>query len=391
MEQVILIKYGELTTKKANRNLFIKTLYDNILEKLKDYQVKITKDRVRMFIETTDNIDEIVNILSNIPGIHGIVIAYKVDTNTEEIKAKTLDIVKTINFKTFKVETKRSNKNFPIPSMEFNQIIGRLLLKNIPNIKVDVHNPDYLLKIEIRDKYTYIYSKEINGLGGYPIGVAGKGLLMLSGGIDSPVAGYLAMKRGIKLECIYFESPPHTSIQAKNKVKKLVAKLNNYQSNITLHVINFTKIQEAIYQNINPNYMITIMRRMMYRISTKVAEKNNCLAIINGESVGQVASQTLTSMQVINNVTSYPIIRPLACYDKLDIIDISKKIDTYETSILPYEDCCTIFLPKHPVINPSLDKAIEYEKNIDYEELIEEAINNMENIKITNNEDKFNI
>ena len=391
MEQVILIKYGELTTKKANRNLFIKTLYDNILEKLKDYQVKITKDRVRMFIETTDNIDEIVNILSNIPGIHGIVIAYKVDTNTEEIKAKTLDIVKTINFKTFKVETKRSNKNFPIPSMEFNQIIGRLLLKNIPNIKVDVHNPDYLLKIEIRDKYTYIYSKEINGLGGYPIGVAGKGLLMLSGGIDSPVAGYLAMKRGIKLECIYFESPPHTSIQAKNKVKKLVAKLNNYQSNITLHVINFTKIQEAIYQNINPNYMITIMRRMMYRISTKVAEKNNCLAIINGESVGQVASQTLTSMQVINNVTSYPIIRPLACYDKLDIIDISKKIDTYETSILPYEDCCTIFLPKHPVINPSLDKAIEYEKNIDYEELIEEAINNMENIKITNNENKFNI
>ena len=391
MEQVILIKYGELTTKKANRNLFIKTLYDNILEKLKDYQVKITKDRVRMFIETTDNIDEIVNILSNIPGIHGIVIAYKVDTNTEEIKAKTSDIVKTINFKTFKVETKRSNKNFPIPSMEFNQIIGRLLLKNIPNIKVDVHNPDYLLKIEIRDKYTYIYSKEINGLGGYPIGVAGKGLLMLSGGIDSPVAGYLAMKRGIKLECIYFESPPHTSIQAKNKVQKLVAKLNNYQSNITLHVINFTKIQEAIYQNINPNYMITIMRRMMYRISTKVAEKNNCLAIINGESVGQVASQTLTSMQVINNVTSYPIIRPLACYDKLDIIDISKKIDTYETSILPYEDCCTIFLPKHPVINPSLDKAIEYEKNIDYEELIEEAINNMENIKITNNEDQFNI
>ena len=391
MEQVILIKYGELTTKKANRNLFIKTLYENILEKLKDYQVKITKDRVRMFIETTDNIDEIVNILSNIPGIHGIVIAYKVDTNTEEIKAKTLDIVKTINFKTFKVETKRSNKNFPIPSMKFNNIIGGLLLKNIPNIKVDVHNPDYLLKIEIRDKYTYIYSKEINGLGGYPIGVAGKGLLMLSGGIDSPVAGYLAMKRGIKLECIYFESPPHTSIQAKNKVKKLVAKLNNYQSNITLHVINFTKIQEAIYQNINPNYMITIMRRMMYRISTKVAEKNNCLAIINGESVGQVASQTLTSMQVINNVTSYPIIRPLACYDKLDIIDISKKIDTYETSILPYEDCCTIFLPKHPVINPSLDKAIEYEKNIDYEELIEEAINNMENIKITNNEDQFNI
>ncbi len=391
MEQIILIKYGELTTKKANRNLFIKTLYDNILEKLQDYQVKITKDRVRMFIETKDNIDDIVNILSNIPGIHSIVVAVKVDTNIEEIKKTTLDIAKKINFKTFKVETKRSNKEFPIHSMEFNQVIGSILLKNIPNIKVDVRNPEYLLKIEIREKYTYIYQKEKGGLGGYPIGVAGKGLLMLSGGIDSPVAGYLAMKRGIKIECIYFESPPHTSINAKNKVKKLVSKLNNYQSNITLHVINFTKIQEAIYQNINPNYMITIMRRMMYRISTLVAQKNNCLAIINGESVGQVASQTLTSMQVINNVTNYPIIRPLACYDKLDIINISKKIDTYETSILPYEDCCTIFLPKHPVINPNLDKAIAYEKNINYEELIQEAINNMENIKITNNQEKFKL
>ena len=391
MEKIILIKYGELTTKKNNRNIFINTLCENIKKQLKNYNIKIIKNRVRMFIETDDNIDEIVDILKNVFGIHGIVVAYKVDTNIDVIKTSVLEIIKDINFKTFKVETKRSDKRFPIPSMEFNNIIGSLVLKNKEGISVDVHNPEYELKIEIRDKYTYIYSKEINGLGGYPIGVAGKGLLMLSGGIDSPVAGYLAMKRGIKLECIYFESPPHTSIQAKNKVKKLVAKLNNYQSNITLHVINFTKIQEAIYQNINPNYMITIMRRMMYRISTKVAEKNNCLAIINGESVGQVASQTLTSMQVINNVTSYPIIRPLACYDKLDIIDISKKIDTYETSILPYEDCCTIFLPKHPVINPSLDKAIEYEKNIGYEELIEEAINNMENIKITNNENKFNI
>jgi len=389
MDKMILIKYGELTTKKQNRNLFINYLYNNIKEKLKDYNVKIIKNRVRMYIETDDNIDEIVDILSKIFGIHSIVVAYKVDTNTDSIKNKVLELVSDMNFKTFKVETKRSDKSFPIQSMEFNNVIGGLILKNKFNVKVDVHNPEYTLKIEIREDYTYIYSKEIIGAGGYPNGVAGKGLLMLSGGIDSPVAGYLAMKRGIKLECIYFESPPHTSIQAKNKVKKLVEKLTNYQCEIKLHVVNFTKIQEEIYKNIDSSYMITIMRRMMYRISSKVMEKNNLYVLINGESVGQVASQTLTSMQVINNVTNVPVLRPVCCLDKLEIIDISKKIDTYETSILPFEDCCTIFLPKHPVINPELEKAINYEKNFDYETLINEAIENIETIKINSNEDKF--
>ena len=389
MEKMILIKYGELTTKKQNRNLFINYLYNNIKEKLKEYKVKIIKNRVRMYIETDDNIDEIVDILSKIFGIHSIVVAYKVDTNTDSIKNKVLEIVNNMNFKTFKVETKRSDKRFPIPSMEFNNVIGGLILKNKSNVKVDVHNPEYTLKIEIREENTYIYSKEIVGVGGYPNGVAGKGLLMLSGGIDSPVAGYLAMKRGIKLECIYFESPPHTSIQAKNKVKKLVEKLTNYQCEIKLHVVNFTKIQEEIYKNIDSSYMITIMRRMMYRISSKVMEKNNLYALINGESVGQVASQTLTSMQVINNVTNVPVLRPVCCLDKLEIIDISKKIDTYETSILPYEDCCTIFLPKHPVINPELEKAIGYEKSFDYETLINEAVENIETITINSNEDKF--
>ena len=256
---------------------------------------------------------------------------------------------------------------------------------------MDVHNPEYTLKLEIRNDYTYIYTKEIMGAGGYPNGVAGKGLLMLSGGIDSPVSGYLAMKRGIKLECIYFESPPHTSIQAKNKVKSLVKKLTNYQSEIKLYVVNFTKIQEEIYKNADPEYMITIMRRMMYRISEKIIKRNNLYVLINGESVGQVASQTLTSMNVINNVTNIPVLRPVCCMDKLEIIDIAKKIDTYETSILPYEDCCTIFLPKHPVINPTLDKCLLYETLFDYEELINEAINNIEIIKINNNEDKFNL
>jgi len=385
MKKIILIKYGELTTKKANRNLFINTLYNNIRESLHGYDIKIIKTRVRMFIEVSNDsdFDDIIDKLSKVFGIHGIVIAYEVDNNIDSIKNNVLEIVKNIRFNTFKVETKRSNKNFLYTSMEFNNVIGGLLLKNIPNISVDVHNPDYTLKIEIRDKFTYIYGMEIKGAGGYPVGVAGKGMLMLSGGIDSPVAGYLAMKRGIKIECLYFESPPHTSQMAKNKVKQLVEKLSEYQPNIKLHIVNFTTMQESIYKNINPDYMITIMRRMMYRISEKVMDRRKCLVLINGESVGQVASQTLPSMRVINNVTSIPVIRPVACLDKLEIIDISKKIDTYETSILPYEDCCTIFLPKHPVINPKLDKCLEYENSFNYEELIDEAILNMETINVS--------
>ena len=391
MEKIILIKYGELTTKKANRNLFINILTQNIKNSLKNYKIKLTKNRVRMFIEVeNDNeLEEIIEKLTKIFGIHSIVICYKTNNNIENIKNNILEITKNIDFKTFKVVTKRSNKEFPIKSMDFNNIIGGLLLKNKPNIKVDVHNPDYTLKIEIRENNTYIYSKEIEAAGGYPVGVAGKGILMLSGGIDSPVAGYMAMKRGIKLECLYFESPPHTSPQALNKVKKLVEILSEYQPDIKLHIINFTNIQENIYKNINPNYMITIMRRMMYRIADKIREKNKALVIINGESVGQVASQTLNSMYVINNVTTTPIIRPVACLDKIEIIEIAKKINTYETSILPYEDCCTIFLPKHPVINPKLSNCLEYENLLNYQQLIEEAITNIQTIKITKN-NKFN-
>lgn len=391
MKKIILIKYGELTTKKANRNLFIQTLCANVQAALKDIPVKITKNRVRMFIEPehVEDIDLILSKLTKIFGIHGIVVAYCSDNNIDTIEKNVLEVAKDHEFHTFKVETKRSNKNFPISSMEFNQKLGGLLLKNIPNIQVDVHQPEYTIKIEIRENNTYIYGKELAGAGGYPVGVAGKGILMLSGGIDSPVAGYLAMKRGIKLECLYFESPPHTSNLAKNKVKQLVEKLSAYQANISLHVINFTDIQENIYRNINPDYMITIMRRMMYRISQRVIEKRKALVLINGESVGQVASQTLPSMQVINQVTNLPVIRPVACLDKLEIIEIAKKIDTYDTSILPYEDCCTIFLPKHPVINPKLEKCLEYEQAFDYEKLIDEALEKMETIVIPETKTKY--
>lgn len=375
MDKIILIKYGELTTKKDNRNLFVNILYNNVKDKLSKYDVKIKKDRVRMFIESAnDDIDKIAEDLKEVFGIHRIVICEKVNTNIDEIKELVLKTFKEKDIKTFKIETKRSDKDFPYHSMEINNILGGLILKNIPNIKVDVHNPEYLLKIEIRKDYTYIYTKELSGIGGYPVGVQGKGLVMLSGGIDSPVSAYLAMKRGIKIECIYFESPPHTSLQAKNKVIKLVQTLTKYQKDIKLHIINFTAMQELIYSKMDPTYMITIMRRMMYRISESIAKRNKDLIIINGESVGQVASQTLNSMKVINSVTNYPILRPVACLDKLEIIALAKKIGTYETSILPYEDCCTIFVPKHPVINPKLERAVFLEENTLYQDTLNECV-----------------
>ena len=378
MKKMILIKYGELTTKKGNRKLFIKLLVNNINSILKGIDYRINYDRVRMYIESED-IDTVISKLKNVFGIHSIVKCYKVNTNTDDIKDSIIPILKDIKFNTFKVETNRADKSFPIPSMEFSRLIGGHILKNI-NCSVDVHNPDLLVKIEIRSDATYIYSDEIKGLGGYPVGVQGTGLLMLSGGIDSPVAGYLALKRGIDLECLYFESPPHTSLEAKNKVIKLASIINSYSGNIKVNVVPFTKLQEAIYKNVDESYVITIMRRMMYRIATEVVKKKNLKVILNGESVGQVASQTLSSMIVINNVTNLPIIRPVACLDKLEIIDIANKIGTYETSILPYEDCCTIFLPRHPVINPVLEKCLEYEARFDYETLVKECVDNIETI-----------
>ena len=386
MEKLILIKYGELTTKKDNRKTFIKTLETNIKNKIDNLYINITKTMSRMYITYDEiNEEEILINLKKIFGIHSIVICDKVNTNEDDIKNKILEILKDREFKTFKVSTKRSDKTFPHTSMEFNNIIGGLVLKNF-NCKVDVHNPELNLEIEIRQEGTFIYNKEYKGLGGYPVGIQGKGLLMLSGGIDSPVAGYLSLKRGVNIECLYFESPPHTSLNAKNKVLKLAEILNDYSGTIKVHVVPFTKIQEEIYKNIPGNYNITIMRRMMYRIAEIYAKKRNCKILINGESIGQVASQTLNSMVVINNVTNMPVIRPVACLDKLEIIEISKRINTYETSILPYEDCCTIFVPKHPIINPSLEAAREYEKLINYEELINECIKNIETIKIEKQE-----
>lgn len=385
MNKLILIKYGELTTKKANRNFFIKTLEKNIKKILSDENIEIKKDRVRMYIKVIGDIDKVVLKLKRVFGIHGIVICYQVDNNIDSIKETILEILKEKDFKTFKINAKRADKTFPIHTMELNHIFGGFVLQNI-DCKVDVHNPDVTVNIEVRTEGTAIYIDEIKGSGGYPVGIQGKGLLMLSGGIDSPVAGYLALKRGVDIECLYFESPPHTSIEAKNKVLKLASILNEYSGNVRVHVVPFTKIQEEIYKNVKDSYIITIMRRMMYRIASEYCKKNNFKIIINGESIGQVASQTLDSMSVINSVTNMPVIRPVACLDKLEIIGIAKKIGTYETSILPFEDCCTIFLPKHPVINPNLDKCLLYENNFNYEKLIEETINNIEVINKFSNE-----
>lgn len=385
MQELIMIKYGELTTKKSNRKIFINILTQNVEKILKNEDVEITKDSVRMFIRCNDA-HKIASILQKVFGIHGIVIAYKVNNNIEDVLNKSLEIMDK-NKHTFKVITKRADKNYPIHSMDYSRKLGGLILKN-SNFKVDVHNPDITLTVEIRTEGTFVYTDEIKGAGGYPVGVQGKGLLMLSGGIDSPVAGYLTLKRGVNVECLYFESPPHTSEEAKNKVIKLASIINEYSGRVKVHIVPFTLVQEAIFKNCPDTYMITIMRRMMYRIAALYAEKIGAKILINGESIGQVASQTLDSMVCINNVTNMPVIRPVACFDKLEIIDIAKKINTYDTSILPYEDCCTIFVPKHPVIKPELSKCLEYEKNFDYQELIEKAIDNIETI--TNfEEDKF--
>ena len=383
MKKVILIKYGELTTKKDNRNYFINTLKKNIFSKLKEYEFDIIDDYYRMFIiPKNDDIDEIVIKLQDVFGIHAISIAYSSsDTSEDNIKKMSLDIMKEVEGKTFKVVTNRSNKAYPIKSMEMNNIIGGHILKNT-NFKVDVHNPNVYLYIEIRRDAVYIYNEDIPGLGGYPVGTLGRGLLMLSGGIDSPVAGYQMIKRGVQMYYLYFESRPHTSLEARNKVIRLARKLEKYNSGGKLMVVNFTKIQETIYKNLDPDYLITIMRRMMYKIAERVAKRNNCLAIVNGESVGQVASQTLSSILSVNDVTNYPILRPLCSFDKLDIIAISKKIDTYEISIEPYEDCCTVFVPRHPVINPSLKHIYEEESKFDFTELLDEAVKTVEIVSL---------
>lgn len=374
----VMVRFGELSTKGKNKKDFIHTLFLNIKHALKDYDVKVESRFDHIYVYLNGNeYQPIIDRLQDVSGIQGLSLVARIENDIEKIKESSLELIKLEEGKTFKVNVKRSNKKFPLHSEEITRIVAPVILKNT-NLKVDVHNPDILLNIEVRDEGTYIFVKTFPGAGGYPLGVAGKSMHMLSGGIDSPVAAYLMMKRGVTIECIHFASPPYTQEAVIYKLMDLLTKLNRYQPRIRLHIVPFTKIQEAIYDNAPESYCITLMRRMMYRLASKLARRRNCPVISTGESVGQVASQTLQSMATINEVTSTPVIRPCATMDKLEIIKLSKKIDTYDISIRPYEDCCTIFTPKAPKTAPKLEEAKEYEEKFDYESLINEALNNIE-------------
>ncbi|MFV0275255.1 MAG: tRNA uracil 4-sulfurtransferase ThiI [Bacilli bacterium] len=387
MEKIILIKFAELGTKGKNKNNFIRILVNNINKQLEKYNVKVSKMHMRVLVTCKkDILSNVCEILKFTPGIKSIVVCEKVENDLDKIKTLVINSLKNRTFSTFKVNTKRANKNFEIPSMEFNKIIGGTILKTIENINVNVINPDINLKIEIRETYTVIYDSKliIESVGGYPVSSLSTGMMMISGGIDSPVASFLSMKRGMKLEFLYFESLPHTSLKAREKVIDLLKILTKFQYNIKLHIVPFTKIQEEIYKNCDESYMITILRRMMYRIGSKYANMKDIKILVNGESVGQVASQTIESINTINSVTNMPILRPVACFDKTEIIELAKKIGTYDISIRPFEDCCTIFLPKNPVISPTIERAIINEKRFEYESLIDKTIENIFSIDISN-------
>jgi len=374
----IMVRFGELSTKGKNKNDFINMLAKNIRHALKDYQVEIISRHDHIYVKLNGlDYEPILNRLQDVSGIHSLSLVYKCKNDVEVIKSACLELIKQEEGQTFKVKCKRADKRFPVISDDLTRMIAPVILRNT-SLKVDVHNPDILLSVEIRDDGAYIFCHTYLGSGGYPLGVAGKAMHMLSGGIDSPVAAYLLMKRGITIECIHFASPPYTQVGVIYKLEDLLTKLNHYQPRIRLHIVPFTKIQEAIYDHVDESYCITLMRRMMFRLADRLAKRRNCPVIASGESVGQVASQTLQSMHVINAVTNTPVIRPCATMDKLEIIAISKKIDTYEISIRPYEDCCTIFTPKAPKTMPHLDEVEAYEAKFDYESLIEEALRNIE-------------
>jgi len=386
----IMVRFGELSTKGKNKNEFIKVLAKNIRGALSDFNnVEVVWRYDHIYVKLNDNNPEqIIEVLQDVSGIQGLSLVLKTDDDIENLKNVCLDLVKQEQGNTFKVHAKRANKKYPIVSDQINREIAKVILQNT-NLKVDVHNPDILVSIEIREEGAYVFTHTYKGAGGYPLGVGGKIMHMLSGGIDSPVAAYLLMKRGIKIECIHFASPPYTNAGVIEKLKDLLGKLNKFQPEIRLNIIPFTKLQEEIYKQSDESYAITLMRRMMFRLADKLAKKRRCLAISSGESVGQVASQTLDSMNVINAVSNMPVLRPVVCYDKTEIIDLAKRLNTFDISIRPFEDCCTIFAPKNPKTKPALDKVLEYESKWDYEAMIDEAIKNVEVIYVKKDDDLF--
>ncbi|NLP51992.1 tRNA uracil 4-sulfurtransferase ThiI [Bacillus sp. RO1] len=383
----ILIRFGELSTKGRNRKQFVQRLSFNILEKIKDFpNVTIEKSRDRMFIKLNgEPHEQILDRLQSIFGIHSFSLAVKTKTELEEIKKGALFALEALPYKgkTFKVTAKRAYKNFELDTNELNHAIGSHLLRNTEDLTVNVKQPDINVRVEVREEATYITCKDISGAGGLPVGTSGTGVLMLSGGIDSPVAGYLAMKRGIRLEVVHFFSPPYTSERAKQKVVELTERLTDFGHSINLHIVPFTDIQVAIQKQVPENYTMTSTRRFMLKIADKICEKEQGLAIITGESLGQVASQTLQSMSTINEVTSTPIIRPLITMDKIEIMDIARQIDTLEISNRPYEDCCTIFTPSAPKTKPKKEKINFYESFFDIDKMVNDAVERTEKLLIT--------
>lgn len=390
----ILIRYGEMALKGKNRKKFYSKLQDNLRDTLTVFpDIKVKRTQGRMFVHLNgQDPNPIMAKCKEVFGIQSLSLAIKVPNDEQQIKDAALFALRNSNaVKTFKISVKRIDKGFPIRSQDFNREVGSHLLVNTDDYTVDVHQPDLDLKIEIRTEATYITTEVIKGAGGFPVGTSGKSLLLLSGGIDSPVAGYLAMKRGVAIEAIHFHSPPFTSERAKQKVLDLASELTNYGAAIKVHIVPFTKLQQLIFQQMPERYSMTIMRRMMLRISEAICQKESILSMTTGESLGQVASQTMESMNCINEVTNYPVIRPLITMDKLDIIDISRKINTYDISIRPYEDCCTIFVPKAPKTKPRREKVSYFESTLDFDELIQEAVEGTETIRITkeNNEGQY--
>ena len=383
MYKSFLIKYAEIGVKGKNRYLFEEALVKQIKYALKkaegEFAVRRTDGRIYVDALTEFDYDETVENLQKVFGISGICpVVHVEDEGFEklgEAVVRYIDDVYPDKHKTFKVAARRARKNYPLNSMEINMELGGILLDAYPEMRVDVHKPDILLNVEIRDMI-YLYSEIIPGPGGMPVGTGGKAMLLLSGGIDSPVAGWMIAKRGVKIDAVYFHAPPYTSERAKQKVVDLAKKVAAYTGPIYLHVINFTDIQLYIYDKCPHDELTIIMRRYMMRIAEHIARQTECLGLITGESIGQVASQTMHSLAVTNEVCTMPVYRPLIGFDKMEIVEVSEKIDTYETSILPYEDCCTIFVAKHPVTKPNLNIIRKHEKNLQekIEELVETAI-----------------
>lgn len=387
----ILVRYGELSLKGRNRNLFVQRLRKNVKFQTKDLEtVSVHAERDRMFIRAEDEseIEEVLQRLQHVFGIHSYSPIARTERTDEAIEKLVLDVLsmKDLTGKTFKVEAKRADKTYGKTSQQIQQWIGAHALRNYPELTAQMKNPDFVLHVDIRRDAAYVSSEVYKGPGGFPVGSSGRSLLMLSGGIDSPVAGYYMMKRGVALEAIHFASPPYTSDLAKEKVLDLAEHLSKFGPTIKVHVIPFTKIQKLIDEKIPANLTMTVTRRLMMRIADRVREERSLLGIVTGESIGQVASQTLESMTAINAVTATPIIRPLVTFDKSEIIETSEHIGTYDISIRPYEDCCTIFTPANPTTKPRLDKVEYFEGQVDFEELIMEAVNEREVVISTKRE-----